>query len=149
MALAERFNGTVGGRLERIRTEASEIRGDFAGISQDVRDLARLEVQLAVAEAKEQGALAGKAAGLGAVAAIVALLALVFLALALHLGLATFMPDWLAALVTAAILLVLAGAAAMVARGYLKQISPLPRRTIASVKEDIRWAKSQLSSSVR
>jgi len=107
----------------------------------NVQEICRSELRLAKTELKEElsaamkpvaafGAgllLAGYAVGLG-------LLALVF-------GLATVLPTWGAALLVAVV--TAAVGAFLIARGRkgLMQVQAIPQATIASLKENLRWAK--------
>jgi hypothetical protein len=114
---------------------AAELLGDLA---EELRRLARAEVQLALTETRRKarrigvGAVAvGTAAvlGLGGVGALVA--CAVF-------ALAMVLPGWLAALLAAVGVLGLAGTMALVGRFLLRGAWPLvPQWTISSVREDI------------
>jgi flagellar motor component MotA len=114
-----------------------------------VRELLMMEVQLAQAEANEAAGHATKGAGLGAAAGILGLIAGIFLFMTVMFGLNELMQLWLAALITTLIAAMLAGIVAMMARSELKRFSPMPRRFMRSIKEDIRWAGTQMKSSVR
>jgi hypothetical protein len=102
---------------------------------EDVRELVRLEVALAVRETRQSVARA-KTAGiaLGAAAALgLSALALMFVAVA-----AAFAPLWLAALVVAAILLAVAGVLA------LAGARALPRKPLEETRGRIRSDVEQL-----
>ena len=104
--------------------------------SKDVSELIRYEVALAKAEIQadvKRGAVAG---GMFGAAGFIALLALITAVIALGLGLAEFMPGWLAFLVETVILLVLAGILALVGKGQIGRIKP-PERTITSTKKTL------------
>ena len=79
-----------------------------------------------------------------AAAGAVALLMLVFLALAAAVGLDNVMPGWASRLVVAGALLLLAGAAALVGLRWMKKPSLAPEHTKRTVKEDVQWARNQL-----
>jgi hypothetical protein len=63
------------------------------------------------------------------------------------LGLATFLPDWLSALIVG---VVLAAAAYVLARQGKERVeeagTPVPEQAIETVKEDVEWAKTRATS---
>jgi len=112
-------------------------------IVQDVQNMIRSEVRLAKVEFKEEAAKAGKAAGILAAGALLALYSGGFLLLALVRALQLAMAAWLASLVVA--VLVAAGAAIAITMGrkQLKRVHATPDKTIQSVKENVEWVKEQ------
>jgi uncharacterized membrane protein YqjE len=109
--------------------------------------LAAEESNLAKAEMAEKKRAATSAAILGGVAAVIALCAVGALVATAILALDTVMPAWAAALIVSVVLLVGAAAAGLAARARLRAIgSPLPQRTIESVKEDVGWLSSRVRS---
>jgi len=136
-----------GDQFRRGRDEARALGEEFAGIADDMRRLARMEVELAKAEMREQIQLVTRVAIYGAIAAVLALLMLGFLFLTLRDLFDLWMPTWTASLITTAVALVLAAIVGWVAYRRAKQISVVPQKTMSSVKEDVRWAKDQLRSS--
>jgi Putative Actinobacterial Holin-X, holin superfamily III len=118
--------------------------------------IARVGSRLAAAEARLIGAelrramrwtaaataLAGAAAtvGVGAAACLVA---------AVVLGLATAMPAWLAALVAGAVLLVVSGFLALLAREAAKDAAGALRQTTERAQEEARWMGTLISSNGR
>jgi hypothetical protein len=113
-------------------------------LSRQVSTLARQEVELAKAEMTEKGKKAGIGGGLLAGAAIAGLLALGALTAFLVLALAEGMAAWLAALLVTALWAMVAGALAYVGRQKLEEMgTPVPEKTIESVKEDVEWLKGQ------
>lgn len=107
--------------------------------------LVSAEIQLAkqeVAESVRAGVtalLAGAVAVFAAVAFFVMAVVTVIIATSLH---------WAAALGFAVLFLAIAVGGAVVAMGRFKRISPL-RQTIETVKEDVAWAKQQLTPDKR
>jgi uncharacterized membrane protein YqjE len=104
--------------------------------------LARLEFQHGRQELAErlQGNLrAAMLFGIAAALGLLALIALVDLIIAL---IALLVPTWLAALIVLVLFVVLAGLFAFLGTRSIR--SPVPEETIASVKEDIEWAKRLL-----
>lgn len=138
---------TRDGLGEDLREETRGLGEEAGQIAQDLRNLLRSEVQLAKAETREQIQLAIRSAIWGAVAALCALLTLVFIALTSMFALWVVLPMWLSALIVTAGLLIIAGLAGLMAYARIKQISLVPKRTVDSLKEDVAWAKAQLKSS--
>ncbi len=108
----------------------------------DVKVLARKEVELARAELRENLARdRGLAKGMG-VGAVFGLAAFVLLLVAGVFGLAHVMSAWLAALLVACGCLCVAGIAAAV--GWLSRATPPMERTRRTLQEDVRWARARL-----
>lgn len=110
-----------------LRLHDAEADRSFGSLLQDVGSsvdrLVRAELQLAVAEAREEvGAIATGAAMLG-VGALVATLAAGFLLLGAVLALTTMMPPWAAALVVGATVAVVAIALLARAKSHLAQLA--------------------------
>ncbi len=101
--------------------------------------LARLEIQHGRQEV--QGAIGTNTRALifFAVAAVFGLLALIALVVLLVLVLALLLPGWLSALIWLFIFVIIGAVLAFQGKRRLR--SPVPQQTIASVKEDIAWAK--------
>ena len=116
----------------------SEVTGDLS-------KLMRQEVALAKVELKEEATKAGKAGGLLGGAGAVGYLVLVFVSLALMFALDEVMPMGWAALITAAVLGIIAAILFVVGRNRLKQVNPKPEQTVETLKEDVQWAKNRNS----
>jgi uncharacterized membrane protein YqjE len=120
--------------------------GDLLGkVTTDLSTLMRQEVELAKVEIKEEATKAGKASGMLAGAGAVGYLVLVFLALTLMFVLDAAMPIGWAALITAAVLGVVAALLFVLGRKRLQQVNPKPEQTVETLKEDIQWAKNRSS----
>jgi uncharacterized membrane protein YqjE len=137
MALATRRE-TLGSQFREGREELREVAGEFAAMGGDVREIARTEVDLLRAEMREQLQLVTQTAMWGGVAAVTGLVALFFVGLTLMFALDTVMDLWLAALITTVIIGAIVAFAAMTAMKRARSISPMPRKTMQSVKEDVR-----------
>lgn len=111
-----------------------------AAASRDLSSLVHMEVELAKTELKRTGMVAGIGAGFfgaaGGLGAVAGLFILVTIALAIALAL----PLWAGFLIVAGALLAAAGLLAMIGKKALAKVSP-PRRTLATVKDDLAWAK--------
>ena len=92
--------------------------------------------------------LAKNIAIFGGVALVAAMLGLLFVFVTIMVALAAIMPWPAAALLTTVLLLLIAGGAGLFAYTKFKQLTVVPKKTIRSVREDVRWAKEQLRSSV-
>ena len=120
--------------------------GELLGkVTTDLSTLMRQEVELAKVELKEEASKAGKASGMLAGAGAVGYLVLVFLALALMFALDAVMPTGWAALITAAVLGIVAGVLFVLGRKRLQQVNPKPEQTVETLKEDVQWAKNRNS----
>ena len=122
--------------------------GDVArDLTKDLSMLVRQEIELAKAEMSQKGRTAAPGIGMLGGAGVVALAAAGALTAFLILVLAIFLPEWLAALIVAAVL----GAAAYLLMKQGKERvedagKPVPEQTIETVKEDVEWAKTRASS---
>ena len=108
-------------------------------VTEDISTLIRKEIELAKAEL----GLSAKAKGAAiiAIAGVLGLFALIFLLFAIRDGFDTFLWTWLSDLITAAILLLIGGIAALVAKKKLT--TPInPELTKKTIKDDVEWAKT-------
>jgi len=122
----------------------------FKQLSEDLSTLVRQELRLAQAEMTEKGKRAGIGAGLLGGGGIVGLLALGSLTACLIAALATGMETWLAALIVTVVYAAIAGVLALTGRNRVAEAAPAaPEQTVETVKEDMEWAKTQLSSGSR
>lgn len=99
------------------------------------------EIQLAKQELSESlhAAVMAVVTGTVAIFGLIAFLVMAIVALVVAVPL-----HWVAALACAAVFLVIAIVGAIVAMSRLKRISPL-RQTVQTLKEDVEWAKQQLT----
>lgn len=114
-----------------------------ADLGRDTRTLVRQEIRLASTEMSNKFSRAGKDVGfIGASAAIgyAGFLAIVAAAIA---GLAEFIPVWLSALVVGIVLVAVAYALFQKGKTDMQKIDPMPRRTLATLEQDVKWAKEQ------
>jgi len=116
----------------------------FGDLARETSTLVRQEVQLAKTEMTEKATQAGKNVGFLVAGGAVAYAGFLALLAAIAIGLGQLgLPWWIATLLVA--LVVGAVGAFLVMRGLnaLKQANMAPERTIATLKEDVEWAKAQ------
>lgn len=130
-------------RFDRRDQSLGTMIGELVG---DLQDLIRGEVTLAKQEMKDEAKAAATGAGLLVGAAVLGLVGTIFIGLTLTYALAIWLPAWAAALIVAAIFLVGALVLVNIGKQRLQHIDPVPRQTIASLKEDTEWVKQQISS---
>jgi len=119
-------------------------------LTRDLSTLLRQEVALAKAEMAQKARTAGPGAGMIGAAGVVGLMAAGALTAFAVIVLAIFLPDWLSALLVAAVLA--AVAYVLVKRGkerVEKAGALIPEQTIETVKEDLEWAKTRATSARR
>jgi hypothetical protein len=132
---------------ERSTVEEPGSFGDIIGdISDGLSQLFRQEVELAKSELRAEASKAGKAAGMFGGAALAAWLTAIMLSFALAFGLGNVMDLGWAALIVAVLWAVIAAVLFVVARGKAKDVSPMPRQTVETLKEDARWLKNPTRS---
>ncbi|HEY0832738.1 MAG TPA: phage holin family protein [Azospirillum sp.] len=120
------------------------IAGLFADLFRETATLIRTEIELAKTELS---AKAGEAAG-GAVfiaaGGLVAFLGAIFLLAAATLALAQVVAPWLAALIVGGVVTAIGVVLMLMGRNRLKPRNLQPERTLETLREDKRWARSQL-----
>ena len=123
--------------------DGSRSIGDLIGeISDDLSRLFRQEVELARAEIKQEAAKAGRAAGMLGGAGLAGYMVALLVTLAVVFGLANVMdPAW-AALIVAAVWAVIGAVLYSAGRSRLRTVSPMPRQTVDTLKEDAKWLKN-------
>jgi hypothetical protein len=117
-----------------------QLIGEVAG---DVSKLFRQEVALAKAELKEEARKAGKAGGMLAGAGFAAYMVAVLLSLAAVFALGAVMPLGWAAVIVAVVWAVVGAVLYSLGRQRIKQVDPVPRQTIETLKEDGQWLRNQ------
>lgn len=110
-------------------------------LTEQFSHLARTEVRLAVREVQDKAKHAGiGAASIGAAGVLAGYgLAIVLAGLVLLLALAV--PAWVAAMIVGAVVLLIAGVAALVAKGQFRKSAPMPSDAVDNAKEDIQVVK--------
>jgi hypothetical protein len=113
----------------------------IAQATDDISRLVRDELQLAKQDLATTGKRAGVGVGLFGAAGTFALYGLGALIAAAILGLATVLDGWLAALIVAAVLFVIAGIAGLVGKKSVAKVGEAPQARVESVKTDVASAK--------
>lgn len=126
----------------------------FKRFAADMSLLMRQEFTLLRSEmidkGKRAGAQVGQGAGMLSAATVCGLLALATLTTTIILLLAQVMPAWVAALIVTAVYGVVAVVAAIAGKRKFDDLrAPVPSETVETVKEDVEWAKTRMSSARR
>ena len=130
--------------MEGSNGQAATVAELVNRLAEQTSRLAHLEVELAKTELLQKGRRAGLGAGMFGGAGVFGLFALGALTAAGILGLAQAVAPWLAALIVAAVLGGLAGIVALVgARTVAQAAPPIPEQTVATVREDVEYAKAK------
>jgi hypothetical protein len=120
----------------------------LSGIVGDAQDLIRKEIALARQEVREELTTAKDAATALVIAGAILGVGGLFLLVTVALGLADLLdwPAW-AGFGIVGLLFGIAGAIMLSsARQRMKQINPVPERTVETMKENIEWIKDRTSS---
>jgi predicted RND superfamily exporter protein len=107
----------------------------FSDMTSELGLLVRKEIELAQTEVREEVSHLGQGLGLFAATAAVGFVALVLIAFAAAWGLSELVPEGVAFLVVGVVFVVVAVALLSKAKAQLKQFSPVPQRTVETVKE--------------
>lgn len=111
-----------------------------------VQELVDRQVTLAKAELTPVARQAGIATGLIVAGSIFLLLFAVFITLTAIYVLALFLPQWLAALIVSAVLLIIGGVLAGSGAGILRGLDPKPEHTVRALQQNVNWIKGQFRS---
>jgi hypothetical protein len=116
-------------------------------LADETTTLMRQELDLAKAEMREKAGKAGPGFGMWGAAGVTALLAAGALTAFLILALDGVLPNWLAALIVGLVYTSIAGVLYVNGKHRVEEAgSPVPQKTIESVKEDVQWAKHPTTS---
>ena len=118
-----------------------EVLQDIVG---NIQEIIRSEFRLGTAEIKEEAAMAAKPVATVGAGIIFGVYALGFLFLAIVYALSTVVAPWIAALIITGIAALLAAVLVASGRGQLKRVKVVPKKTIATVKENVQWATNQM-----
>jgi len=126
--------------------EPDKSLGDlFTDLSSEFTDLISTQIELAKVEVRSEARKAGRTAGMFGGAAVAGYMALLLLSFAAAWGLENVMDAGWAFLIVGAVYAI--AAAVLFARGRdrVNDLKPVPEQTVASVKEDVQWARQKLS----
>ena len=110
-------------------------------ILRNVQEILRSEVRLAKAEIRQEATQAASSALWVTFGVVGVLSAWMFLLWTAAYALATIVPMWAATLVIAAAMAIAGGVLIAVGLRRFTHITPLPERTIESLKENLQWMK--------
>lgn len=113
----------------------------FADLTRDTAKLVRQEVELARIEVTQKAVKAGKDVAMIAAGGLVAYAGLVVLMVGIGFALAKVMEHWLAFGIVGLVVAIVGGVTAMSGLNALKNVDPLPRQTMESLKEDAQALK--------
>ena len=113
-------------------------------LSTDFGDLLSTQLELAKVEIKEEVSRAGRSAAMLGGGALTGYLALILLAFAAAWGLSEVMPEGVAFLIVGVVVAAIAAYLLMTGRERMREVRPVPETT-ETLKEDVQWAKQQMS----
>ena len=123
----------------------NSIVGAVRNLGSDLASIFKSEISSAKAELQDSIAKVGKGAGLFGGAGLIGIFAAEFLLLALLFGLiALGVRAWLASLIVAVILIVVAGILAMMGKKNVADAAAAPARAAERVKEDAQTIKDDV-----
>jgi uncharacterized membrane protein YqjE len=111
--------------------------------TRDISELVRKEMQLAKVELREEATKASKAGAKVGAATVIGYLALLLASFAIVWGLGEILGIGWSFLIVAVVYAVIAAALFANGRKQLRKISPMPRQTMETLKEDASWAQAQ------
>jgi uncharacterized membrane protein YqjE len=128
-----------------VREENASLGDLFSRLTADLSKLVRDEVELAKVEIN-QTVTAARTAGISiGVAGVLGLMAFVLLSFAAAWGLSEVVPEGVAFLIVGGAYGLVALALLALGRQRMKSVKPVPEQTVETVKEDVAWAKQQMS----
>ncbi len=116
----------------------------FSELANETSLLIRQEIALAKVELTEKAARVGRNVGFLVLGGAVGYAALLALLAAVIILLANVMPWWIAALLVAVLVGIVAAVLISKAFTELKNTNMAPRQTVETLKEDAQWAKQQM-----
>ncbi|HZU40352.1 MAG TPA: phage holin family protein [Solirubrobacteraceae bacterium] len=134
---------SITGTRARPETDAS-LAELVKQLSEQTTRLVHQEIELAKAELTVKGKRAGIGAGMFGGAGVFGFYALGALTATGILALSLAVTAWLAALIMAGVLGIVAGVLALQGKQKVQQATPpIPEQATESVKEDVQWAKTR------
>ena len=108
----------------------------------NVQQIVRAEIRLATLEVRREVGKARRGVSLLIIGGAIAVLALAFGLLACVYLLATVVAPWIAALIVAAAAGIVGGTLFALGMKQMQQVAIAPSRTLATIEENIQWAKT-------
>jgi hypothetical protein len=115
----------------------------FSELARETGTLVRQEVKLASTELSEKAKSAGKDAAMIGVGGVIAHIGLLALVGGVIVALGGLMPLWIAAMLVGAALALTGFVLARKGMNAIKQIDPVPRETVRTMKENQLWVREQ------
>jgi uncharacterized membrane protein YqjE len=126
--------------------EPDQSLGELLGrVSRDFSELVSTQVELAKVELRAEIAAAGRGAGILTGGAFCAYLAVVLLSFAAAWGLSEVLPEGVAFLIVGAVYALAAAVLFPKGKDRLSRVRAVPEKTAESVREDVQWAREQMS----
>lgn len=117
----------------------------FQDLTQDARNLVMLELTMGKAEMTQKASLAGKDVGLLAAGGFIIYAGFLAIVLAVIIGLASFIPAWLSALIVGVVVALIGYVLVRKGMSDLKSRDLAPSRTLATLREDKEWVQKQVT----
>lgn len=125
---------------EKLRGERS-FSEVFQDILRNVQEIIRSEVRLAKVEIQEEAAKAVSSMVWVVAGGVSAAFAIAFALWAIVYAIGLVWPMWLASLIVAVVLSIVATVLLKAGLARFTRISPTPERTIETMKENVAWAR--------
>lgn len=138
-------SSTFATAIQPVQVAEERSLGDLVTeLARETNTLVSKEIQLAKVEISQKASDVGKSAGVIGAGAVLAHVGLTLVAAAIAIALSAAIPLWLSALLVGAGLIVAGGVMAKGGLAALRNVDPVPRQTVATLKEDAHWAKEQV-----
>jgi hypothetical protein len=134
--------------LERdidVREDQASLGELFSRLTEDLSKLVRDEVELAKVEINQTVGSARTAGISFGAAGLFGLMTFTMLSFAAAWGLSEVVPEGVAFLIVGGAYGLVALALMAIGRQRLKTAKPMPEQTVETLKEDVAWAKQQMS----
>lgn len=122
------------------------IREIIDAIRPQLQELIDKQLELARTELAPIARKAGMAAGLLVAGSVFMFVFLILISLTGVYVLSLLLPQWAAALIVSAILLLIGGILAGSGASILRGLDPVPHRTVRALQQNINWLKGQFRS---
>jgi hypothetical protein len=149
MAMTDETPRTMGETSPKDAREDQSLGTLLGEVARDISELLRKELELAKVELRDEAAKASKAGAKIGAAGLMGYLALFLASFAAAWGLAEVIPAGWAFLVVAVVYAVVAAVLFINGRKQLREVSPTPRQTKETLKEDVSWVREQMRLGMR